>query len=69
VPEVSLEFISQQLERVLTEQAIIRDDIIVVTAMVTRLEASLQALTVEVRAIQRQIARMNDRVRKLEDAR
>jgi septal ring factor EnvC (AmiA/AmiB activator) len=69
VTEVSLEFISQQLERVLTEQAIIRDDIIVVTAMVTRLEASLQALTVEVRAIQRQIARMNDRVTKLEDAR
>lgn len=69
MPEVSLEFIAHQLERLIGDVADTRDDIIVVTAMVTRLEASLQALTVETRAMQRQFARMNERVRKLEDAR
>lgn len=40
----------------------------VLTAMVTRLDGSMNAPLQETRATHSQIARMNDRIRKLEDA-
>ena len=66
--EITLEFLGRQIERVINDVANIRDDITVLTAISTRLETSVQTLTVEIRAMQRQFARMNDRVSRLEDA-
>lgn len=74
--EVSLEFISQQLERVLTEQGSQRDEIRVLSAIVMRIDGTTQrheattlSLMEELRAIHDQINRMNDRIRRLENAR
>jgi hypothetical protein len=63
-----LNFLSRQNERILTEIASLRDDMAVLTAMVVRLDGSHAALLQETRATHVQIARMNDRIRKLEDA-
>jgi phage shock protein A len=61
-----LNFLARQNERILTEIASLRDDMTVLTAMITRLDGSHVALLQETRATHTQIARMNDRVRKLE---
>jgi hypothetical protein len=61
-----LNFLARQNERILTEVASLRDDMAVLTAMVLRLDGSHTALLQETRATHAQIARMNDRVRKLE---
>lgn len=66
--EINLEFISRQLERVLTDNASLRDDIRVLTAMMLRVDYTLTLLLDEVRAIHTQIGHMGDRVRTLEDA-
>jgi hypothetical protein len=62
-----LAFLSRQLDRVLTEIGSLRDDMAVLTAIVMRLDGSQSALLQETRATHSQIARMNDRVRKLEE--
>ena len=68
-----LNFLVRQNERILTEIASLRDDMTVLTAMVMRLDGSVirlegshTALLQEMHAVHTQIARMNDRVRKLE---
>jgi hypothetical protein len=61
-----LNFLVRQNERILTELASLRDDMAVLTAMVMRLDGSHAALLQETRATHVQIARMNDRIRKLE---
>ena len=61
-----LNFLARQNERILTEIASLRDDMTVLTAMVMRLDGSHAALLQEPRATHVQIARMNDRVCKLE---
>ena len=68
-----LNFLVRQNERILTEIASLRDDMTVLTAMVMRLDGSVirldgshTALLQEMRATHTQIARMSDRVRKLE---
>jgi hypothetical protein len=61
-----LNFLARQIERVLTEVSSLRDDMSVLTAMVMRLDGSHTALLQETRATHAQIARMNDRMRKLE---
>ena len=66
--EMDLNFIAKQLERVLAEQAGIRDEMLVLGARFNRLEAAVTVVTLEVRALGNQIARMNDRILKLEDA-
>ena len=50
----------------MTEVASLRDDMGVLTAMVMRLDGSHTAILQEVRATHAQIARINDRGRKLE---
>lgn len=72
--EVTLEFIGKQLERMLAEQGAQRDEMVVLTARMSyvdqsmeRLEAHLVVLTTEVRALRREIGRMNDRIIKLEE--
>jgi hypothetical protein len=66
--EPDLAFIARQLERQTTEIAALRDDIAVLTAISLRHDGSITALLTEFRATHTQIARMNDRMRKLEDA-
>jgi septal ring factor EnvC (AmiA/AmiB activator) len=64
--EIDLTFISKQLERVLAEQAGMRDELLVLAARFARLEAAVNVVTVEVRALGNQVGRMNDRIAKLE---
>ena len=66
--EPDLAFLAHQGERILTEIASLRDDMAVLTAVVLRLDGSRSAMLQELRAPHTQIARMNDRIRKLEDA-
>jgi hypothetical protein len=64
--DADLNFLTRQSERILTEIASLRDDMAVLTAIVLRLDGSHAALLQETRATHAQIARMNDRIRKLE---
>lgn len=67
VPEINLEFLARQMERVLTEVGSLRDDMSVLTALALRLDATMSGVQQELRATHTQIQRMNDRIRKLED--
>ncbi len=51
----------------MSEIASLRDDAAVLTSIVLRLDGSMTAVLQEMRATHTQIARMNDRIRKLED--
>jgi len=66
--EPDLAFLAHQGERILTEITSLRDDMAVLTAMVFRVDGSQSAMLQELRATHTQTARMNDRIRKLEDA-
>jgi hypothetical protein len=70
-----LNFLARQIERLLANDASQHDDMAVLTAIVLRMdgrvqrqEESILALLNEIRAVHTQIARMNDRIRKLEGA-
>ena len=67
--EPDFNFLARQNERILTEIGSLRDDMGVLTAIVTRLDGSQAAMLQELRAHNAQIARLADRIRKLEDAR
>jgi uncharacterized protein involved in exopolysaccharide biosynthesis len=64
--EITLEFISRQLERVLAEQGAQRDEMLVLGARMSRLEASVAVIATEVHALANQLSRMNDRLVRLE---
>jgi hypothetical protein len=70
--EPDLPFLARQIERVLTELGSLRDEVRVQGAMLLRLDSAVMpaqaAILEELRAIPAQITRMNDRIRKLEDA-
>jgi hypothetical protein len=61
-------FLARQIERVLDEIGSLRDEMHVQGAMIRRMDSTLGLLIEEFRATHAQIARMNDRIRKLEDA-
>ena len=63
---VTLEFLARQLERVLTEQASIREDLRVLTAIVMRHDASLSAIIEQLRGMTAQFQRFDARLRRLE---
>ena len=65
---IDLTFIARQNERLVTDMAGLRDDMRVLTAIVMRADSALGTLLEEVRATHAQINRMNDRIRKIEDA-
>jgi ubiquinone biosynthesis protein UbiJ len=67
VTEPDLMFLARQIERLVSDVASLRDDMAVLTAMVMRQDGTLAAVLQETRATHAQIARMNDRIRKLED--
>jgi hypothetical protein len=64
--EPDFKFLTRQNERIINDLAHMRDSLDVLTAMVLRLETSIITLITELRAMQRQINRMNDRIVKLE---
>ena len=63
-----LHFLRAAAQRQQTDTASLRDDIRVLSAIAMRLDGSHSVLLDELRATHTQIARMNDRVRKVEDA-
>ena len=64
---VTLEFIAKQLERVIADQAEMRDDIRVLTAIVLRHENTLKDILSQIRTMVAQHQRFNDRLRRLEE--
>ena len=64
--EPTLEFLAQQQARILTELADMRADMTVLLAIVQRLDASVQGLTNEVRALHGQIGRFAIRLQRIE---
>jgi hypothetical protein len=63
---VTLEFLARQLERVLSEQTSIREDLRVLTAIVMRHDASLSAIIEQLRGMTAQFQRFDARLRRLE---
>jgi hypothetical protein len=61
-------FLARQNERIMADNASMRDELRVQTAMIMRLDGTAAGLVQEVRAVHTWMARMDDRVRKLEDA-
>ena len=66
-PEIDLAYIGHALARLTTEVGALRDDMNVLTAIVMRQDATLNALLNEVRAMHSQHSRLANRVRQLED--
>ena len=71
---VTLEFLGAQMERMLADQAAMRDDIRVLTAIALRQENTLKHVTEQMqdmlgqmRAMVAQHSRFNDRLRRLEE--
>jgi hypothetical protein len=65
--EVDLEFLARQNERIMADNASMRDELRVQTAMITRLDGTVAGLVQEVRAMHGWMARMDDGIWKLED--
>jgi len=65
--DVSLEFLSRQLDRVLTRLGAIEDQITVLTGMAIRHDGSLTGLATEFRGLAQALNRADHRLRKLED--
>jgi hypothetical protein len=66
--KIDLAFLARQNERIMADNASMRDELRVQTAMITRLDGTVAGLVQEVRAVHTWMVRMDDRVRKLEDA-
>jgi hypothetical protein len=68
MPEVDLAFLAGQMDRVISEVGRLRDEMTVHTATIIRLDGTVAGLVQEVRAIHTWMARIDDRVHRLEDA-
>jgi len=64
IPDVAL--IGSMLRQVIAEQVAVRDDMRVLTSIALRQDNTLAALLTEVRAMDAQYCRMDNRVRTLE---
>jgi outer membrane murein-binding lipoprotein Lpp len=64
--KVDLNFIARRIDQLGNDVGNMRDDMTVLTAMVSRLEASVTSLVQEMRATHSQMARFDNRLRKLE---
>jgi hypothetical protein len=63
---VTLEFLARQLDRVITDQAAMRDDIRVLTTIALRHENTLVDMLQQMRVMVAQHQRFSDRLRRLE---
>jgi hypothetical protein len=66
--DVDLNFLARQNERILNDLAGVRDELRVQGAMIMRLEGAVASLSEQVHVVHGQVGRINDRLRKLEDA-
>lgn len=66
--EITLEFVARQLDRVLDQIGTMRDEITVLTGITMRLDGAIEGLTVEMRGLYRLHSRLENRIRKLEEA-
>ena len=66
---VTLDFIGKQLDRVIAEQSSMRDDLRVLTAIVLRLEGTLNGVLDQLHAMVSQHQRFDARLRRLEEER
>jgi hypothetical protein len=66
--DVDLNLPARQNERILHDLADVRGELRVQGAMIMRLEGAVASLSEQVHGVHNQIGRINDRVRKLEDA-
>ena len=66
--EITLDFIARQLERVLNDNADIREQLTVIRAEIGVMNARLSHIEMSVDSLRRQMERMNGRIRRLEDA-
>ena len=65
--EVSLEFVSRQLDRVLTRLGAIEDQLTVLSGMAIRHDGALTGLATEFRGLAQSVSRIDHLLRKLED--
>lgn len=65
--EITLDFLAQQQARLLEAMGQLRDDVRVMTAIVQRLDGTVQGLINEVRAEHSRFERLDRRVRTLEE--
>jgi hypothetical protein len=65
--DVEPNFLSRQIERLVSDIAGLRDDMRVLTANGDRQDSTLTRLLDEMRAVYAQVARMGDRIRKMEE--
>lgn len=64
---VTLDFLARQQARMLSELGSLRDDVAVLTAIANRQDGTLSGLLAELRAMHSQHARLERRVRALEE--
>jgi len=67
MPDVDLNFLARQSERIIADVGILRDENRVLTTRVTRLEEAQPRMLEQMRALQSLIGRMDDRFRRLEN--
>ncbi len=60
--KIDLEFLARQFERVISDLATLKDDAMVVMARLDRIDATVQSLVVEVRAMHSRHERLARRV-------
>jgi hypothetical protein len=66
-PEIDMAYIGHGLQRLTTEVGALREDMTVLTAIVMRQDATMNALLTEVRAMHSQHSRLANRVKQLEE--
>jgi hypothetical protein len=65
--KIDLEFVARQVERVITDIAALKDDMMVVLARLDRIDATAQSVVVEVRAMHSRHERLTRRVERFEE--
>ena len=68
MPDVTLDFLARQLDRVLDRIGAVEDQITVLTGIAIRLDGAVQGLAVEMRGLAQSVSRIEHRLRKLEEA-
>jgi hypothetical protein len=66
-PTVDLEFLAEQMRRLMVKVDTLADDMRVLTAIVMRQDGTQAATLEEIRAVHAQQSRMSNRLRELED--
>jgi hypothetical protein len=68
MPDVTLDFLARQLDRVLDRIGAVEDQITVLTGIAIRLDGAVQGLAVETRGLAQSVSRMEHRLPKVEEA-